>query len=337
MSNFSNTSSCCQGTENVNISLAVAYGLLAITGSLGNLLVIYLVYSVRKLRNASNAFIVNVCAADLLVCAVWMPREAVLLSQPQGQAAAASAAAPRTFSGALLFLGLLVSLFSHSLIALNRFALITKVPAAYRNIYRRRNTAGMIASSWLLAALLLLPWFMLGQEPRRSGHCGCFLLPVLSSLPGGCSIRLSPYTACLTAASILTHTALLLYSYFKIFRKVQLSVKRVSVLNFHIIHNLSYPLARKDKRLRFYVSFVLCVFLLTTEPFLWVTLFGLFEPLPSLLYNVSWLLLSLLFVISPYLYTRKNEEFRKSLRSVIGTDFCRASAGVQPMIRVVSS
>ncbi|XP_041064685.1 probable G-protein coupled receptor 88 [Carcharodon carcharias] len=329
MSNFSNASTCCEGTLSENISLAVAYALLAVAGSFGNLLVIYLVYSVRKLRNTSNAFIVNVCAADLLVCALWMPRESVALSQPPGRAASAGY---RTFSGGLLFLGLLVSLFSHSLVALNRFALITKAPAAYRNIYRRRNTAGMIASSWLLGAVLLLPWFTGPvRTQRRSRRC-----PQLLNRPEGCFLRLSPYPTSVAASAILGQTAVLLYSYFKIFRKVQVSVKRVSVLNFQIINNLSYPLARKDRRLRPCASFVLSVFVLTTEPLLWVTLIGLFEPVPALLYNVSWLLLSLLFVLSPYLYTRKNEEFRKSLRSVIGAEFCGTSVGVEPMIQVVS-
>ncbi|XP_067892585.1 probable G-protein coupled receptor 88 [Heterodontus francisci] len=333
MSNFSNTSTCCEGALSGNISLAVAYALLAISGSFGNLLVIYLVYSVRKLRNTSNAFIVNVCAADLLVCTLWMPQETVALTQSPGLAASTGY---QTFTGGLLFLGLIVSLFSHSLIALNRYALITKVPAAYRNIYRRRNAAGMIATSWVLGALLLLPW-LTGQVRTHRHHGGCAHLRLLVlALSDGCLTRLSPYTGSVTASTILAQTAVLLYSYFKIFRKVQVSVKRVSVLNFQLINNLSYPFARKDKKLRFYVSFVLCVFILTTEPFLWVILFGLFEPVPNLLYNVSWLLFSLLFVVSPYLYTRKNEEFKKSLRSVIRVEFSRASVGVEPVIQVVS-
>uniref|UniRef100_UPI00398F748B G protein-coupled receptor 88 n=1 Tax=Pristiophorus japonicus TaxID=55135 RepID=UPI00398F748B len=335
MSNVSNTSSCCEGALSQSISLAVAYALLATAGSFGNLLVIYLVYSVRRLRSTSNAFIVNVCAADLLVCALWMPQEAAALAQPMGHAASAGY---QIFRGGLLFLGLVASLFSHSLIALNRYALITKVPAAYRSIYRRRNAAAMLATAWVLAALLLLPW-LTGQagSGRRDGGGGCaplrHLVPALSER---CLVRLSPYTAAVTASTILAQTAVLLYSYFKIFRKVQVSVKRVSVLNFQIINNLPYPFARKDKKLRFYVSFVLCVFILTTQPFLWVILCGLFQPLPSLPYNVSWLLFTLLFVLSPYLYTRKNEEFRKSLRSVIRVEFSRASVGVEPGIQVVS-
>ncbi|XP_069794107.1 G protein-coupled receptor 88 [Narcine bancroftii] len=328
MGNFSNTSTCCDGALSENIPWAVTYALLAVAGSSGNLLVIYLVSSVRKLRSTSNAFIVNVCAADLLVCALWMPQQAVALAQPPP--AAAPAAAYRTFAAGLFFLGLLASLFSHSLIALNRYVLITKVPAAYRDIYRRRNAAAMIASSWLAAALLLVPW-LAGQDFARPPLGGCPRLPTFASaLSRGCFMRLGPYTATVTAVTILGQTAVLLCAYYKILRRVQVSVKRVSVLNFQIIKSLSYPLARKDRNSRFSVSFVVCAFILSTEPFLWVLLFGLFEPVPALLHHLAWLLFTLLFVLSPYLYTRKNEEFRKSLRTVLGLEFSRASVAVEP-------
>ncbi|XP_051866709.1 probable G-protein coupled receptor 88 [Pristis pectinata] len=334
MGNFSNTSSCCGGALGGNLPWAVTYALLSVAGSLANLLVIYLVCSVRRLRSASNAFIVNVCAADLLVCALWMPQEAAALAQPP--AAAAAPAARRAFGGALLLLGLLASLFSHSLVALNRCALITKAPAAYRDLYRRRNAGAMLAGCWLAAALLLLPWLAAQGGDNRPQPGACSWLPLFgAALTRGCSPPLGPYTAAVTAATILAQTAVLLCAYCKILRRVRVSVKRVSVLNFQIINNLSYPFARKDKRSRSYVSFVLCAFLLSTEPLLWVLLFGLFQPVPAPLSDLAWLLFTLLFVLSPYLYTRKNEEFRKSLRTVLGMERARASVGVEPAIHAV--
>lgn len=339
MGNSSNSSTCCDGALGENISWAVTYALLAVAGSSGNLLVIYLVYSVRKLRSASNAFIVNVCAADLLVCGLWMPQEAVALALSRPPRAAAGPASWRSLAAALLLLALLASLFSHSLIALNRYALITKAPAAYRDLYRRRNAAAMIASSWLAAAvLLLLPWLMAAALGRpRPGACLLYPGLAAASSRGGCScsLTLCPYAAAVTAASILAHTAVLLYAYYKILRRVQVSVNRVSVLNFHG-NNLSYPCARKDKKLRLYVSFVLSAFLLSTEPLVWVLLCGLVEPVPALLCNLAWLPFALLFVLSPYVYTCKNQEFRKSLRTVLGIDLSRAEVEAEPAIYAVS-
>ncbi|XP_072919493.1 G protein-coupled receptor 88 [Hemitrygon akajei] len=331
MGNFSNTSTCCDGALGGNIPWAVTYALMAVAGSTANLLVIYLVCSVRRLRSTSNAFIVNVCAADLLLCALWMPQEAAALAQPPPPAA------EHSIAGALLWIGLLASLFSHSLVALNRCALITRLPAAYRDLYRRRNAVAMIAGSWLVAALLLLPWLVGRGDSSRRPFGACSRLPVVGpALARGCSASASPYPGAVTAAAILAQTAVLLGAYSRILRRVQVSAKRVSVLNFQVISNLPYPFARKDRRSRFYVSFVLCAFLLSTEPFLWVLIFGLFQPVSTALSNLAWLLFTLLFVLSPYLYTRKNEEFKRSLRTLLGIELTREPAGAEPVIQAVS-
>ena len=60
---------------NLGIPVSLLYSGLAIGGTLANGMVIYLVSSFRKLQTTSNAFIVNGCAADLSVCALWMPQE----------------------------------------------------------------------------------------------------------------------------------------------------------------------------------------------------------------------------------------------------------------------
>ncbi|XP_030878295.1 probable G-protein coupled receptor 88 [Leptonychotes weddellii] len=148
------------------IPVSLLYSGLAIGGTLANGMVIYLVSSFRKLQTTSNAFIVNGCAADLSVCALWMPQEAVLGLLPTGSAEPpadwdGAGGSYRLLRGGLLGLGLTVSLLSHCLVALNRYLLITRAPATYQALYQRRHTAGMLALSWALAlglVLLLPPW-----------------------------------------------------------------------------------------------------------------------------------------------------------------------------------
>ena len=148
------------------IPVSLLYSGLAIGGTLANGMVIYLVSSFRKLQTTSNAFIVNGCAADLSVCALWMPQEAVLGLLPAGSAEPpgdwdGAGGSYRLLRGGLLGLGLTVSLLSHCLVALNRYLLITRAPATYQALYQRRHTAGMLALSWALAlglVLLLPPW-----------------------------------------------------------------------------------------------------------------------------------------------------------------------------------
>ncbi|MBN3317366.1 GPR88 protein, partial [Atractosteus spatula] len=208
---------------------------MCLSGTASNLLVIYLVLSFKKLRTASNAFIVNGCLADLLVCAFWMSHEAILISTdiPLSRGY-------HTFKEALLFLGVAVSLLSHSLIAVNRYVLITKVPATYLSIYQKRNTEWMIVVSWLAAVIILLPWLTAARFPDP-----------------GCA---------------------------------------------------------------------------APQPLFWVLFLGLFGAVPKVAHTVSWMIFAALFVVNPFLYTWKNEEFRKSFRSVMRREVWRGSTvGVEPV------
>lgn len=107
-------------------------------------------------------------------------------------------------------------------------------------------------------------------------------------------------------------------------RRVRGSAKRVSVLNFHLLHQLPFPAAppppRRAQRRLSSVSVLLlcCVFLLGTQPLVWVSLLGFFlRPAPPALQAASWLLLCSLSALNPLLYTWRSEEFRRAARSVL--------------------
>lgn len=301
---------CASGAAE-RISLAALYALMCAVGTLLNLLVIGLVLSFKKLRTASNAFIVNGCAADLLVCAVWMPQEA---AEAASVATVGAAVLPGA-RDALLLLGATVSLVSHCLIAVNRYVLITKPPAAYQALYQKRRALGMLAGSWLVSVACLVPWLVVSRLPAV--ECGML------------TDRWAAGTVCVV---ILAQTLVISYCYFKIFRRVQISAKRVSVLHFQLVNNLPYTFPRKDKRLGAHVLAVCMVAVLSTEPVLWTLAVGIFTRVPGALRTCAWLLFCTVFVSEPFLYTWKNEEFRKAFRSVLRRDFWRGAAvAVEPM------
>ncbi|XP_025950050.2 G protein-coupled receptor 88 [Dromaius novaehollandiae] len=301
-----------EDSSGTRIFLSLLYAALAISGTLSNVMVIYLVFSFKKLQTTSNAFIVNGCAADLSVCALWMPQEAVLGLLPPNSSSLRSAEY-RLLRGGLLGLGLTVSLASHLLVAFNRYVLITKLPSVYQALYQRRHTGCMIGLSWVLA-LLLLPLLP-----------GLWAPAAAQQPPPGRQTDGGPrYTALLLALAVLGQTALLLHCYLGIVRRVRGSAKRVSVLNFHLLHQLPFPAAppppRRAQRRLSSVSVLLlcCVFLLGTQPLVWVSLLGFFlPPAPPALQAASWLLLCSLSALNPLLYTWRSEEFRRAARSVL--------------------
>ncbi|XP_063796148.1 G protein-coupled receptor 88 [Pseudophryne corroboree] len=329
MTNITSPLDHCERLLGTRALVATVYSVYSVSGTLANVLVIYLVCSFKKLKTTSNAFIVNGCVSDLLVCAFWMPQEAILISTGRLENPTY-----RVFMEGVFFLWMTVSLLSHSLIALNRFVLITKLPTVYHTVYQKRNTEWMIAMAWVLPLAFLLPW-LFGQRPLEvTFPCPTIKLYVF----WGHEVPVSSfYTAILSAVTVLSQTIILFHCYFRIFRKVQVSLKRVSVLNFQVVHNLPCACPRKDKRLGLYVLIVCCVFTLTTEPFAWSVLYGLLQPLPQSIEICSWLLLCLLFVLNPFIYTWKNEEFRRSFRAVVGGELWKISGnGADPAVQTVS-
>uniref|UniRef100_A0A8C1XVK4 G-protein coupled receptors family 1 profile domain-containing protein n=1 Tax=Cyprinus carpio TaxID=7962 RepID=A0A8C1XVK4_CYPCA len=176
--------SACALGRGSRISLATVYSFMCVVGSVLNLLVIYLVVTFKKLRTASNAFIVNGCVADLLVCAFWMPHEAVVTSTGTFLVIGYQA-----FKEALLFLGITV-------------------------LYQKRNTEWMIAGSWLISLGSLLPWitsFRYPPERCRDTEDASF--------PKGTSVSVlsSRFAAGTLAFTIIGQTWVVVYCYFKIF------------------------------------------------------------------------------------------------------------------------
>ncbi|KAK1328859.1 hypothetical protein QTO34_011029 [Cnephaeus nilssonii] len=320
------------------IPVSLLYSGLALGGTLANGMVIYLVASFRKLQTTSNAFIVNGCAADLSVCALWMPQEAVLGLLPAGAAGPpggwdGAGGRYRLLRGALLGLGLTA-----------------------------RCTGGATRRAcWRCPGRWRWRWRCCCRPGRRA--------------PAPAPARAGPrvhYPALLAAAALLAQTALLLHCYLGIVRRVRVSVKRVSVLNFHLLHQLpgcaaaaaAFPAAprapgpgaparpapapplppalqprRAQRRLSgLSVLLLCCVFLLATQPLVWVSLArGLALPVPWGVQAASWLLCCALSALNPLLYTWRNEEFRRSVRSVLpGVGDAAAAAAAATAMPAVS-
>ncbi|XP_015687086.1 probable G-protein coupled receptor 88 [Protobothrops mucrosquamatus] len=304
---------CHEDSLGTRLPLSLLYLLLAISGTLSNFMVIYMVFASRKLHIISNAFIVNGCIADLSVCGFWMPQEAMQGLLPSGSPTAHSESY-RLLRMSLVALGLFVSLLSHLLVALNRYVLITKPHIIYQTVYQRKHATWMIGFAWLFALLLALvppgleTWQPIQQESKNAT-----------------SNNSSNYASLGIALAILSQTVLLLHCYMRIVKRVQGSIKRVSVLDFHLLQQLPFlnttgqPPRRAQRHLSSISVLVLClIFLLATQPLVWVSLLSFFfQPAPRGLQLSSWLLFCSLSAFNPLLYTWKNEEFRRCLRLIL--------------------
>ncbi|OWR48841.1 G-protein coupled receptor moody, partial [Danaus plexippus plexippus] len=123
-----------------------------IIGLFGNLLTVVALLKCPKVRNVAAAFIISLCIADFLFCAMVLPF-------------AISGFWTRTWShgGALCKLvpflrygNVGVSLLSIALITLNRYIMIAH-HSWYGRVYRKHNIALMIIFSWMFSYGMQIP------------------------------------------------------------------------------------------------------------------------------------------------------------------------------------
>ncbi|CAF4875567.1 unnamed protein product [Pieris macdunnoughi] len=131
---------------------AVVTGFILLVGLFGNLLTVVALLKCPKVRNVAAAFIISLCIADFLFCAMVLPF-------------AISGFWTRTWShgGALCKLvpflrygNVGVSLLSIALITLNRYIMIAH-HSWYSRVYRKHNIALMIVFSWMFSYGMQIP------------------------------------------------------------------------------------------------------------------------------------------------------------------------------------
>ncbi|KAJ2951658.1 hypothetical protein O0L34_g13816 [Tuta absoluta] len=131
---------------------AVMTGFIMLIGLFGNLLTVVALLKCPKVRNVAAAFIISLCIADFLFCAMVLPF-------------AISGFWTRTWAHGdalcklvpfLRYGNVGVSLLSIALITLNRYIMIAH-HSWYARVYRRHNIALMIVFSWMFSYGMQVP------------------------------------------------------------------------------------------------------------------------------------------------------------------------------------
>ncbi len=148
--------------------------LLALVGTLGNILIMSSVALNRKLQVNSNVFVVNLAIADLQITAISIPMTAAGLFND------AQILRSRPFVcdvlGAMLLGSSVCSVWSIVAISLERFFHIC-YPTFYPKIYNRRYLPVMVFCIWLLAATVIFlhsDIFRFGSYGYKPRYATCF-------------------------------------------------------------------------------------------------------------------------------------------------------------------
>lgn len=154
-----NAQSCFSGNnENVEITLAVIYSIIAVLGIAGNSLVINVVRQNRHMRTVTNIMLVNLAVADILSLIWSLPKRYFDLidSHPSGETGiwlcklfTANNMAGITLGG---------SVYTLILLAVERYNSITQPFKPPR--IRENNVVHALAATWIIASVLQILTFV---------------------------------------------------------------------------------------------------------------------------------------------------------------------------------
>ncbi|XP_038044715.1 alpha-1D adrenergic receptor-like [Patiria miniata] len=154
------------------VIVAVMYLIVILLGTVGNIMVILAVMLSKKLRTATNAFVVNLAVADLSTCLVLPWTVVATLSTnglPVGEwVCSVTAVVQATAIGC--------SMYTLASIGLQRLLLIKRPMTTYRVIYTPRKLAVWLAVAWCIPLLVTLipPLADVGAVGynKKYRHCG---------------------------------------------------------------------------------------------------------------------------------------------------------------------
>lgn len=308
--------------------------LFTILGVTGNLISILALVRSPRLRNATTAFIVNLCVSDLLFSSFSIPLTAVTYIDRKWNG---SDQLCKMFA-LVRFTNGIVSIFTVVAITINRYILIV-YPKIYPFLYTKKKTALMIFFLWFLPLfLLLLPyldiWGTLRYDPEV-GDCG------VMDLKGK-----SPRTFIFVVASIFP-TFLFIACYVRIYFIVSRTVRKVSRVeqrrpttcasmnditenvncrkNSCVSKNDLYVnfRDRKDFRLLRIILIIFILFVLSTYPLAYVKLFRKEYDLPVM--NIlSYVAYYSSNVVNPIIYIVMSEDYRRAYKEL----FCFKSVSI---------
>ncbi|XP_076363549.1 protein trapped in endoderm-1-like [Tachypleus tridentatus] len=294
--------------RDVTIFAAVCCIIFIITGLLGNLLTILALCRSVKLRNATTAFVISLCTADFLFCAINLPLTASrYIHQSWLQGETLCSLFPFFFYG-----NVGASLMSMTLITINRFILINH-HNLYDKVYQKHYVALMIVFSWIFSFAMLIPtlasaWGTFGLDEETFS---CTILKRNGRSPKKFLFILGFLIPCIV----------IIVSYSCIFYKVRNSRKNIEAHS-PVSPTTPTPLMkqstqRKDEiRLTRMMLIIFCSFILCFLPLMIVNVFDSKVRYPSV-HVIASVLAWMSSCINPFIYAVMNRHYRQAYRCLL--------------------
>lgn len=279
---------------------------LIIAATLGNFLVLWIVYRNRHLRTIPNQFVISLAISDILMAAICAPPCLSVLI-----------AGKRTFNefvcqlqGFAIACLACVSLLTMMLVAVNRYFLIVR-PRAYNQTFTPAKTKLMIMFVWLLSLTEPLPYLLSGHRYEyHPGKVFCFQV-----------LQVNFYTL-LGYCYVIVPLVILTACYFMVFRVLRQHQLRLKKLRSSSVFEGTNPrqVTIEDINVTRTLFLTVCGFLICWIPISIVDFIGFAEgtwALPRQVYLMYTFLGQLSTTLNPVIYGVMNKTFRDEYRKMI--------------------
>ena len=305
----------CGGQSDFTLPLTVkfiVYTLEAVASLLGNALIIGIIRTNQKLKNAvTNYFILNLAAADILISLVG-PGFVVLATLIGGLA-------PPNIFGSLVCktvyptvgLALCSAILSLVVIAVDRFLAI-RFPM--RKICRLKTARLLVLLIWLASLITCSPLiYAMKISPARPGHCMEQWTPLFSAD----SPRV--YTICFNIAFYFTPLALITFFYGAIIRKVWTRQIPGQVTDAN--QRLENKTKKRVLKMLMTVVLVFAACWLPINLTMVLTDFDLLSCVPSYVRSFGYILAYSNAAINPFIYLLFSRDYRRGATAIVGKVF----------------
>ena len=192
---------------------SLIYSSICVSGFIGNLLVIYVVYKSARLRNVPGLFIASLALSDIAIISLATPPSSVAIIRGRWTAGFVIC----QFQGFVVIATVAASLQTMALMSVDRYFRVV-YPIKHRIFFTMPRARLMAASVWILAAMYPVPYLASGRQYIfHPGKFFCFH-EAKSSL-----VADSIYICICISLAVFS------FCYINVFRHLRLNAKRVQV------------------------------------------------------------------------------------------------------------
>ena len=291
---------------------SATYSAVVLTAFLGNIMLALAFYKTSSLRaRPQNYYLLSLAATDILNAVNCSISLAVLITGkwPFGHFIC-------QLQGSISLICGGVSLLTLGMIAINRYVMICWSSSLYRKIYSKRNVLISITNSWILTVCLVYGAFFAHETLYHfhPGKCWCFQHFDIKE-------NIGLYFTCCYSLTVSLTVSSIIFSYYKVFRKIRAHFIQVGNSSLH--QNDNSTAFAEELKITAMLFTTILAFLICWTPSVIIDFYEVivgYYTLPREVYMLNMFTFVSSSAVNPVIYGLMKREFKVAYKKVLGCE-----------------